>query len=47
MLSMFIAYLMLQVCSPQDRSQDMFFIFLMGQAHRTNPEEKPLKEIFS
>ena len=30
LLNIFIAYLMLQFGNPEDRSQDMFFRFLMG-----------------
>ncbi len=45
MLNMFIAYLMLQFGNPEDRSQDMFFRFLMGQALKTNPKKTPPQEL--
>ncbi len=45
LLTMFIAYLILQFGNPEDRSQDMLFRFLMGQAFKTNPEETSLREI--
>jgi hypothetical protein len=42
---MFISYLMLEFGNPEERSQDMLFILLMGQALNINPEETPLEEI--
>jgi hypothetical protein len=45
LLNMFIAYLMLQFGNPEDRSQDMFFRFLMGQALKTNSEETTRQEL--
>ncbi len=44
-LNQFIAYLMRQFGNPDDKSQDMFFRFLMGQALRTSPKDIPLQEI--
>ncbi len=40
-----IAYLMVQFGNQDEKTQDMFFRFLMGQALRTNPEETQLGEI--
>jgi hypothetical protein len=45
LLNMFIAYLMLQFGNPENRSQDMFFRFLMGQALKTNSEETTRQEL--
>ncbi len=45
LMNMFIAYLMLQFGNPEDRSQDMFFRFLMGQALKTNSEETTRQEL--
>ncbi len=45
LLNIFIAYLMLQFGNPEDRSQDMFFRFLMGQALKTNPKKTPPQEL--
>jgi hypothetical protein len=41
-----IVYLMLQLGNSEDKNQEMFFRFLMGQLLRTNPKEKPLRELF-
>jgi hypothetical protein len=40
-----IVYLMLQLGNSEDKNQDMFFRFLMGQLLRTNPKETPLREL--
>ncbi len=45
LLNMFIAYLLLQYGNPEDRSQDMLFRFLMGQALKTNPKKTPPQEL--
>jgi hypothetical protein len=41
LLCMFIAYLMLQFGNLEDRSQDMFFRVLMGQALKINSKKTP------
>jgi hypothetical protein len=45
LLNMFIAYLMLQFGNPEDRSQDMVFRFLMGQALKTSSEENTRRKL--
>ncbi len=45
LLNQFIAYLMLQFGNPDDRSQDMFFRFLMGQALKINSEVTTRQEL--
>ncbi len=45
--NMFIAYLMLQFGDPKNRFQYMLFRLRMGQALKSNSEEKPLGEIMA